>query len=296
MAGSQIRTVPSSLAVASQVPSGAIATAVTRPVWPVRVARCWPVAGSQIRTVPSPLAVASQVPSGAIATAVTAPVWPVRVARCWPVAASQIRTVPSSPAVASQVPSGAIATAVTSPVWPVRVRRSAGSGRSGSGHLLISAGSLRLAVRAWAWAPQSGSWLTLLYRMSISECGGSVGASRCAACPSTRRSRSARGVPIRARSAYGPAGPDSSSRAPTHRRSAASSSASAGPPGGEQVLDQVLPQVPGLLGQLPPRGDRAVAGRGRRGAGQARRHGVQQDLRAAVPAGRRRALRAGSRG
>ena len=44
---------------------------VTAPVWPVRVARCWPVAASQIRTVPSSLAVASQVPSGAIATAVT---------------------------------------------------------------------------------------------------------------------------------------------------------------------------------------------------------------------------------
>ena len=86
VAGSQIRTVPSSLAVASQVPSGAIATARTVPVWPVRVWRSVPVAGSQIRTVPSPPAVASQVPSGAIATARTPPVWPVRVWRgCrWP--------------------------------------------------------------------------------------------------------------------------------------------------------------------------------------------------------------------
>ena len=71
---------PSPLAVASQVPSGAIATALRRPVWPVRVARGEPSA-AQIRTVPSPLAVASQVPSGAIATASTASVWPVRVAR-----------------------------------------------------------------------------------------------------------------------------------------------------------------------------------------------------------------------
>jgi hypothetical protein len=37
---SQTRTVPSVLVVASQVPSGAIATAFTRSVWPVRVARC----------------------------------------------------------------------------------------------------------------------------------------------------------------------------------------------------------------------------------------------------------------
>ena len=42
MATSQIRTVPSSLPVASQLPSGATATAPTTPVWPVRMARCSP--------------------------------------------------------------------------------------------------------------------------------------------------------------------------------------------------------------------------------------------------------------
>ena len=75
---SQIRAVPSRLAVASQVPSGAIATASTASVWPVRVARGVPSA-AQIRAVPSQLAVASQVPSGAIATASTEPSWPVRM-------------------------------------------------------------------------------------------------------------------------------------------------------------------------------------------------------------------------
>src|SRR5262249_36941306 len=64
---SQIRTAPSRPAVASQVPSGAIATAVTQLMCP-RVAVQVPVAGSQIRTAPSRLVVASQVPSGAIAT------------------------------------------------------------------------------------------------------------------------------------------------------------------------------------------------------------------------------------
>ena len=44
-----MRNVPSGLVVASQVPSGAMAIAFTPSVWPVRVARCWPVAGSQIR-------------------------------------------------------------------------------------------------------------------------------------------------------------------------------------------------------------------------------------------------------
>ncbi len=72
MTASQIRTVLSPLAVASQLPSGAIATACTQSVWPVRVCRWAPVTASQIRTVLSPLAVASQLPSGAIATARTA--------------------------------------------------------------------------------------------------------------------------------------------------------------------------------------------------------------------------------
>ena len=68
---SQVRAVPSPPPVASQVPSGAIATVRTPSSWPVRVARGRPVAASQIRAVPSSPAVTSQVPSGAIATAVT---------------------------------------------------------------------------------------------------------------------------------------------------------------------------------------------------------------------------------
>ena len=48
VAWSQIRAVLSPLAVASQVPSGATATALTGPVWPVRTARHWPVARSQL--------------------------------------------------------------------------------------------------------------------------------------------------------------------------------------------------------------------------------------------------------
>src|SRR5580692_2202360 len=64
-------------AVASQVPSGEIATAFTPPSWLVRVARGVPSA-FQVRTVLSLLPVASQVPSGEIATACTGSVWPVR--------------------------------------------------------------------------------------------------------------------------------------------------------------------------------------------------------------------------
>ena len=74
----QIRAVPSQLAVTSQVPSGAIATASTASLWPVRVARGLPLA-AQIRAVPSQLTVASQVPSGAIANASAEPSWPVRM-------------------------------------------------------------------------------------------------------------------------------------------------------------------------------------------------------------------------
>ena len=68
-ATSQIRTVPSAPPEASQLPSGATATAHTGPVWPVRAARSRPVATSQIRTVVVPLPEASQLPSGATATA-----------------------------------------------------------------------------------------------------------------------------------------------------------------------------------------------------------------------------------
>ena len=140
-------------AAGQPVPSGAIATALTGPAWPVRAARCWPVAGSQIRTVPSSPPLASQVPSGAIATAFTEPVCrrggallaggrvpdPHRPS-CRRGRASAVRgdrhrahraDAPGedSAVLAGQVPSGAIATALTEPVWPVvaRCRPVAGS-------------------------------------------------------------------------------------------------------------------------------------------------------------------------
>ena len=113
--------------VASQVPSGAIATVLTPPPPWLKAAFWVQLAVSQIRTVPSlpPLAVASQVPSGAIATA-CALAWGLKAAFWVQLAVSQIRTVPPLPlplplpllavAVASQVPSGAIATACA-PAW-----------------------------------------------------------------------------------------------------------------------------------------------------------------------------------
>ena len=122
--GSQIRTVPSLLAEASQEPSGATASAATAPVWPVRVWRACPVCGSQIRTVPSSPAEASQEPSGATANAAH----PAGVAGEGVAGLPGVR-VPDphrrrrTPAEASQEPSGATANAVTAPVWPVRVWR-----------------------------------------------------------------------------------------------------------------------------------------------------------------------------
>ncbi len=94
---SQVRTVPSAPAVATQVPSGAIAT---EPASVARVCRSCPVAMSQSRT--SSATVASQIPSGATATA-TMPV-PARatVPSGVQVAMSQSRAVPSLPAVTNQ--------------------------------------------------------------------------------------------------------------------------------------------------------------------------------------------------
>jgi hypothetical protein len=48
----QTRIVPSLWQLANHVRSAVIATARTRPVWPVRWARWVPVAASQIRTAP----------------------------------------------------------------------------------------------------------------------------------------------------------------------------------------------------------------------------------------------------
>ena len=79
MVGSQIRAVPSSLAVARCPVAGSNATPHTVPVWPVRVRRVSPVVGSQIRAVPSSLAVARCPVAGSKATAFTALAWALSV-------------------------------------------------------------------------------------------------------------------------------------------------------------------------------------------------------------------------
>src|SRR5450755_2440094 len=164
VAVSQICTIPSSLPAASQLPSGATATAFTLWAFPGRAARCFSVAGSQIWIVPSLLPTASQLPSGATATAFTArtpmaeAILPpssmagesallfrvnasqitartvldvmspaVRVARLVPVAESQIRTEPSLLPVASQLPSGATAILYSASVRVARLLPVAGS-------------------------------------------------------------------------------------------------------------------------------------------------------------------------
>src|SRR5262245_58832893 len=83
--GSQMRSVLSSEADISQVPSGATAHPLTGPVWPVIVWRVVPVAVSQMRSVLSNEADTSQVPSGATAHPITGQVWPSRVRRVVPV-------------------------------------------------------------------------------------------------------------------------------------------------------------------------------------------------------------------
>jgi hypothetical protein len=82
LTGSQIRTVLSQPAEASQDPSGTTANTPSVLVWPVRVWRSAPLAGSQIHTFLSQLAEASQDPSGATATTATPrvlPAWGLRV-------------------------------------------------------------------------------------------------------------------------------------------------------------------------------------------------------------------------
>jgi hypothetical protein len=79
VAGSQIRTSPSSPAETSQHPSEMTAKPRTPRLWPFRVWRMVPVVMSQIRTFPSSPAEASQDPSGATSNTLTSPEWPVKV-------------------------------------------------------------------------------------------------------------------------------------------------------------------------------------------------------------------------
>ena len=189
-------------AVASQVPSGATAKAVTVAAsLPVRVARGCPVAVSQVRTVPSRLAVARQVPLAAAARAVTRLLCPLWVPRGCPEAVSQICTVPPlSLAMANQAASGATATAART-AWYLIVRRRPGCEVSGDGQAGVRATWARVAWMAWAWGAQYSSWLTRLQRISVSEYAGSVGARTCAFWARIRARRPASGVPARARSA-----------------------------------------------------------------------------------------------
>ena len=125
----------------------------------------------------------------------------------WPVPGRWLcpRSAPSRPGLpeASQLPSGATATAATQSVWPGSTRRSAGSGRSGSGQRLTSRGRRQMSLRAATCGPQSGSSATRLCKTSTTAPVGSVGTSRCAVRPSALCSLAARGVPAAARSAAG---------------------------------------------------------------------------------------------
>src|SRR4051794_37888043 len=69
--GLDIRTPPFPSAVASHLPSGAIASAVTLSRWPTTIRLICPVVISQTQTLPARSPVTSQVLSGAIAIAVT---------------------------------------------------------------------------------------------------------------------------------------------------------------------------------------------------------------------------------
>ena len=93
VAESQSRTVLSSEADATSLPSGEKATALTSSKWPSSVCSAAPVAKSQSRTVLSrenmpPEADATSLPSGEKATVLTPFEWPSSVCRAAPVAES----------------------------------------------------------------------------------------------------------------------------------------------------------------------------------------------------------------
>ena len=93
-------------AVASDLLSGAKASASTPSVWLLRTADSLPVVGPHRRTVPSAPAEASSLPSGLKATARTSLVCPCRVAFSCSVPASHRRMTRSRPPLATSRPSG----------------------------------------------------------------------------------------------------------------------------------------------------------------------------------------------
>jgi hypothetical protein len=112
---SQMRAVPSRLALTRRVPSELKATLQTASSCPARVLTTSPLRTSQMR-MGSPrawLAVARGAPSGLNATLVRGPVWPVNVYTFWPVVEFQSWAVPSGLAAISRVPSGLNASATT---------------------------------------------------------------------------------------------------------------------------------------------------------------------------------------
>ena len=318
--------------VASQLPSGATATAVTQPVWPLgrpvparwphpRSAPSCPAAGGQpaaIRRhrhrrhpagmadqrgpflpgghIPDPHRAsrppeASQLPSGATATALHPPVcpsgWPVL-----PVATSQIRTLVSAPPVASQLPSGATATAVTRrrgrsgrPVparwprprsalshqscrWPASCHRAPPPPpvprRLASQHTpQRRVGQVRQrptvnqprplgdSRRAATCGPQSGSSAIRLCRTSTTAWAGSVGASRCAVRASSPQARCLRHADQGKISSRG-GRPGPLHPGPRPAQVTCDALGLSEPPGLQQMLDQVILQVPVIVAQFPP--------------------------------------------
>src|SRR5262249_29999112 len=121
--GSQRRTVPSKLLVASRLPSRDQATAVMACVCPSPADTCLPVCQSQTRRVPGALSVpvkcptAKCLPSGDIA-AQRGKSGVGNERTCLPVAVSQTRISLSQPPVTACLPSGASAAAHTPPVCP----------------------------------------------------------------------------------------------------------------------------------------------------------------------------------
>ena len=101
---SQIRAVPSWLAVRTVRPSGANAAVVTQPRWPIRSSTKRPDSRSQSLALPSPLAVTSCPPSSLNERSLIGPVCPWSVRRSRPEAAAQTRTVPSKLPVAKSAP------------------------------------------------------------------------------------------------------------------------------------------------------------------------------------------------
>ena len=159
------------------MPSGLKATQNTTLVWPVRLARSFPVATFHSLMVRSLLPEASILLFGLKATEVTQSMCPLRVVSSLPVVASHSLTVASLLPEASQLPSRLKATEDTESACPLRLARSLPVRTSQSLILWSRLPDARVSLSGLKATDNSWSPCSVRVACSLGSCAGRGGSS-----------------------------------------------------------------------------------------------------------------------